>query len=127
LLPLKGRNLRRTPLPVWGMVIAHLGIAVALFGMASDSAFSTEKLAAMTVGDTQTVGPWQVKLESIDPVAGPNGTALQATLSARYAGGAPITLEPQARVFASPPGTRTESALKTRWNGQLYSVLGEEG
>ena len=127
LLPLKGRNLRRTPLPVWGMVIAHLGIAVALFGMASDSAFSTEKLAAMTVGDTQNVGPWQVKLESIDPVAGPNWTALQATLSARYAGGAPITLEPQARVFASPPGTRTESALKTRWNGQLYSVLGEEG
>jgi cytochrome c-type biogenesis protein CcmF len=32
------------------------GIAVALFGMASDSAFSTEKLAAMTVGDTQNVG-----------------------------------------------------------------------
>jgi cytochrome c-type biogenesis protein CcmF len=29
------------------------------------------------------------------------------------------------RAFAA--GTRTESALKTRWNGQLYSVLGEEG
>jgi cytochrome c-type biogenesis protein CcmF len=26
LLPLKGRNLRRTPLPVWGMVIAHLAL-----------------------------------------------------------------------------------------------------
>ena len=40
LLPLRGRNLRRTPLPVWGMVVAHAGIAVALFGMASESAFS---------------------------------------------------------------------------------------
>ncbi|MBC7492419.1 MAG: heme lyase CcmF/NrfE family subunit, partial [Novosphingobium sp.] len=36
--PLRGRNLRRTPLPVFGMVVAHFGIAVALFGVASDSA-----------------------------------------------------------------------------------------
>jgi cytochrome c-type biogenesis protein CcmF len=36
-------------------------------------------------------------------------------------------LHPQARTFSSPPGNRTESALKTRWNGQLYTVLGEEG
>ncbi|TXI12785.1 MAG: heme lyase NrfEFG subunit NrfE, partial [Novosphingobium sp.] len=26
-----------------------------------------------------------------------------------------------------PPGERTESALHTRWNGQLYAVLGNEG
>jgi cytochrome c-type biogenesis protein CcmF len=58
-------------------------------------------------------------------VAGPNWTALQATVSARYAGGEADTLTPQARVFANPPGTRTESALKTRWNGQLYVVLGK--
>jgi cytochrome c-type biogenesis protein CcmF len=36
-------------------------------------------------------------------------------------------LRPQARTFANPPGNRTESALLTRWNGQLYAVLGEEG
>ncbi|OYZ31034.1 MAG: heme lyase NrfEFG subunit NrfE, partial [Novosphingobium sp. 16-62-11] len=29
-LPLKGRNLRRTPLSVWGMVVAHCGLGVAL-------------------------------------------------------------------------------------------------
>ena len=40
------RNLRRTPLFTWGMVIAHLGIAVALAGMASDSAFTKETLVA---------------------------------------------------------------------------------
>ena len=41
-LPLRGRNIRRLPIAVWGMVIAHFGIAVALFGMASESAFSKE-------------------------------------------------------------------------------------
>jgi len=109
------------------MVVGHLGIAVALFGMASEGAFSTERLAAMNPGDSQQVGPFKVSLQSIDPVAGPNWTALEATVSASYAGAAPVTLHPQARTFANPPGNRTESALLTRWNGQLYAVLGEEG
>ena len=127
LMPLRGRNLRRTPLAVWGMVLGHVGIAVSLFGMASESAFSTERLAAMRPGDTQQVGPYRVTLEGLAPVAGPNWTALEATVTARYAGGEVVALHPQARTFANPPGNRTESALKTRWNGQLYAVLGEQG
>ena len=125
--PLRGRNLRRTPLAVYGMVVGHFGIAVALLGAAAESAFSTERLAAMNVGDTQAVGPISLKLESVEPVAGPNWTALEATVSASYKGGNPVTLHPQARTFTSPPGERTESALHTRWNGQLYAVLGNEG
>ncbi|NLR71301.1 heme lyase CcmF/NrfE family subunit [Novosphingobium sp. ERN07] len=126
-LPLNGRNLRRTPLSVWGMVVGHFGLGVALLGAASESAFSTERLAAMNVGDTQSVGPISLKLLSIEPVAGPNWTALEATVSASYKGGPAVTLHPQARTFSSPPGERTESALHTRWNGQLYAVLGNEG
>jgi cytochrome c-type biogenesis protein CcmF len=125
LLPLRGRNLRRLPLATWGMVIAHFGIAVALIGMASDSAFSEEKLAALKVGDTAAVGPWQVTLQAVSPVAGPNWNALEGTMLASYSGGEPDTLTPQARSFWAPPQETTESALKTRWNGQLYAVLGK--
>ena len=124
-LPLVGRNLRRTPLPVFGMVLAHAGIAVALAGMASESAFTVERLAALNIGEARSVGPWQVRLAGIAPVAGPNWTALQATVEATYQANAPILLGPKAETFTNPPGTRTESALSTRWNGQLYAVLGE--
>jgi cytochrome c-type biogenesis protein CcmF len=126
LLPLAGRDLRRTPLPVFGMVVAHFGIACALFGVASDSAFSTEKLVASRIGETHALGPWQVTLRDIEPVAGPNWTALEATMAASYQGAAPTILSPQARNFTSPPQQTSESALLTRWNGQLYAVLGEE-
>ena len=126
LLSLAGRDLRRTPLPVWGMVVAHAGIAVALFGMASESAYSVERLAALAEGDAREVGPWHVRLHAITPVAGPNWTALEATVETRYAGGATVLLHPKAETFANPPGTRNESALETRWNGQLYVVLGEQ-
>jgi cytochrome c-type biogenesis protein CcmF len=125
-LPLRGRSLRRVPLPVWGMAIAHFGVAVALFGMAADSAFTREKLVAAAVGDTARVGPWSIRLASIGPVAGPNWTALRAELLASYVGGTARTLEPAARSFWAPPQQTTESALLTRWNGQLYTVVGGE-
>jgi cytochrome c-type biogenesis protein CcmF len=35
-------------------------------------------------------------------------------------------MRPQARNFWAPPQQTSESALLTRWNGQLYGVLGEE-
>ena len=126
LLPLRGRSLRRTPLPIWGMVVAHFGVAVALFGMGSESAFSTEKLIAARVGETVQVGPWKIKLAAVDPVAGQNWTALEAKMLASYGGDAPSELHPQQRSFWTPPQQTSESALLTRWNGQLYAVLGEE-
>ncbi len=125
-LPLRDRNLKRTPLPVWGMVIAHFGIAVALFGMASESAFSEEKLVAVRAGDETQVGPWAVKLNAVRPVAGPNWAAIEADMEARYNGGSTIEVRPQSRSFWSPPQQTSESALVTRWNGQLYAVIGEE-
>ncbi len=124
-LPLRGRKLRQVKLPLWGMVVAHFGVAVSLFGMACDSAYTTEKLVALREGETVAVGPWQIDLVVIEPVAGPNWTALQATLSARYDGGSAVKLQPQARSFWTPPQQTSESALETRWNGQLYAVLGE--
>lgn len=125
-LPLRDRNLRRTPLPIWGMVIAHFGVAVALLGMASESAYSVERLVALRVGESTAVGPWSVRLASVDPVAGPNWTALEGKLEVRYARGAVEIARPQARNFWAPAQQTSESALLTRWNGQLYSVLGEE-
>ncbi|MBC7159653.1 MAG: heme lyase CcmF/NrfE family subunit [Porphyrobacter sp.] len=128
--PLLGRSPRRLKLPVWGMALAHLGVAVALFGMAADSAFQVERLVAARVGDSAEVGPWRVTLLGVDPVAGPNWTALQADLAVRPAasepGGPAQAMAPQARSFWAPPQQTTEAALLTRWNGQLYAVLGGE-
>ncbi len=126
-LPLKGRRLRTVTLPLWGMVLAHLGVAVALFGMAAESAFTQERLVAVKVGDTTEVGPWKVRLSGLVPIAGPNWTALEATMQASYQGGASAELHPQSRQFWAPPQETKESALLTRWNGQLYAVLGEQG
>jgi cytochrome c-type biogenesis protein CcmF len=125
LLPLIGRNPLRAPLATWGMVVAHLGIAVALVGMAANAAFTSEKLAVAKPGDILNVGPWAVQLEDVVPTAGKNWTAIQAELRASNGSGI-ITLQPQSRYFSDPPTETSESAIRTFWNGQLYTVVGKQ-
>ena len=124
--PLFGRSLRRTPLATWGMVLAHLGVAVAIIGAASNSGFTRETLAAARPGDTVAVGPWLLRFRQVMPLAGPNWTAIEAEITASRGGGVAI-LRPQSRFFAEPPTTTSEAAIETYWNGQLYVVLGERG
>jgi cytochrome c-type biogenesis protein CcmF len=125
-LPLRGRNLARVPVATWGMVLAHFGIAVSLFGMACEGAFSQERLAAVAPGGTEQIGDFAVTLESVSPIAGPNWTAIEARLAVSRDGGEPVILNPQARNFWSPPQSTSESALLTRWDGQLYAVIGNQ-
>ena len=125
LAPLWKRNLRRTPLFVWGMVISHLGIAVTLAGMACEAAFSKELLVATRPGQTVRVGPWAIRFDAIDPIVGPNWTAIEGKLTASR-GGSAFVLRPQARMFLSPPTETSEAAIATRLDGQLYTVIGKE-
>jgi len=124
LAPLWKRNLRRTPLFTYGMVISHLGIAVSLAGMASNAAFTKETLVAARPGESVRVGPYSVRFAGVDPVAGQNWTAVEATLIASRGGGS-FTLKPEARAFSAPPTETSEAAIATRLDGQLYTVIGK--
>ena len=123
---MRGRSLKRTPLAIWGMCVSHFGVAIALFGMAADTAFQQERLVAASVGETVRVGPWQARLDGVVPVAGPNWTAMQADLAVSYKGGGEEHTAPQSRNFWTPVQQTSEVALVTRWNGQLYAALGNE-
>jgi cytochrome c-type biogenesis protein CcmF len=124
ILPLVGRNPLRAPLATWGMVAAHLGIAVALTGMAANASFTSERLAVAKPGDTLSVGPWLVMLNGVTPTAGKNYTAVEAELRASR-GDDVITLFPQNRYFSDPPTETNETAIRTFWDGQLYTVIGK--
>jgi cytochrome c-type biogenesis protein CcmF len=124
LLPLVGRNPLRAPLATWGMVIAHLGVAVAIAGMAADSAMTRETLATARAGETLRVGPWLVRLQEVTPAAGPNWTALEAELRASRGDGVEV-LKPQSRFFSDPQTETNEAAIRTFVDGQLYTVLGK--
>ncbi|MBM3927944.1 MAG: heme lyase CcmF/NrfE family subunit, partial [Sphingomonadales bacterium] len=123
--PLWKRNLRRTPLFTWGMVVSHLGVAVALFGMAADSAFTREALVAARPGQITQVGPFEVRFVGVKPAIGPNWSAVEAKLTVTRGEGRPFVLRPQQRFFANPATNTNEAAISTRFDGQLYTVLGQ--
>ncbi|MEM1050549.1 MAG: heme lyase CcmF/NrfE family subunit [Pseudomonadota bacterium] len=125
-LPLRGRKLSRVPAATWGMVLAHFGVAVSMFGMASESAFTSEKLAAVSVGGQEEVAGWTFELQSVDPVAGPNWTAVEARILVMDGSGEGVLLTPQSRSFWAPRQATSESAQLTKWNGQLYAVIGDQ-
>jgi len=105
-------------------VIAHLGIAVSLCGMASESAFIKETLVAARIGEDHKVGPYTVRLDDVEPIAGPNYTAIRATVVAHRGERAPFTLHPETRNFPSPQTETNEAAITTVLDGQLYIVVG---
>ncbi|MEP7350157.1 MAG: heme lyase CcmF/NrfE family subunit [Sphingorhabdus sp.] len=123
-LPLWGRNLRRTPVPIWGMVIAHFGLAVSIAGMAAESGYSSETLAAMAPGETKTVAGWKVQLRDVKPVVGENWVAIEGEMLAMRRGEG-VILNPQSRQFFTPEQQTSEAALLTRWDGQLYAVIAQ--
>ncbi len=115
ILPITRRNWRRTPLPIWGMVVAHVGLGVSMIGMACDSAFTAERLVALYPGQATIVGPWRVKLERIYPNVGANWSALEARLTAtrdgdgetlrRSSASSPIRRLRPAKAPSRPAGT----------------------
>ena len=126
LAPLWKRNLKRTPLFTWGMVVAHLGCAVSLAGMACDSAFTKENMVSMVANDTRPIGPFAVTLLGVRERQGPNYQALEAVLSvSKGQGGTAFEMVPQLHQFTDPPMTTNQAAIKTFWNGQLYLTVGE--
>ncbi|MBA4748485.1 MAG: heme lyase CcmF/NrfE family subunit [Sphingopyxis sp.] len=127
--PLWGRNLRRTPLTIWGMVIAHLGIAVGLTGMAAERAFIQEKLLAAAPGDAIEVGPYRLQFKGVKPAAGPNWTAIDAEIVVVSPTGIDRVLRPQARDYpglmgAAPVETK-EADFITLAGGHLFANIGQ--
>lgn len=122
--PLKGRKLLRTPLPIYGMVIAHFGLAVSVFGMASESGFSRETLTALEPGQSAKVADWSVALDDVTPAIGDNWVGIEGQILATR-DGTTFVMRPQTRQFFEPEMQTNEAALLTRWNGQLYAVIAQ--
>ncbi|OZA08818.1 MAG: c-type cytochrome biogenesis protein CcmF, partial [Polynucleobacter sp. 24-46-87] len=62
-----------------GMQVAHLGIAVFVIGVTMVGAYQEEKDVRMLPGESVSVGGYQIQLQSISAVPGPNYNAMQGT------------------------------------------------
>jgi cytochrome c-type biogenesis protein CcmF len=113
------------PASYYGMLLAHLGVAVFIVGVTVVSSFQTESDVRMQVGETAEVGGYRFELQGIALVQGPNYSAARARLAVTHNGQAVALLKPERRIYAVSRMAMTEVALDRGVARDLYVALGE--
>jgi cytochrome c-type biogenesis protein CcmF len=109
-----------------GMQVAHLGIAVFVIGVTMVGTYQEEKDVRMSAGETVQVGGYQIQLQDVRQVPGPNYTAMRGTFLLSKNGGSPTSLYPEKRSYFSSTMPMTEAAIDAGLTRDIYVSLGEE-
>jgi cytochrome c-type biogenesis protein CcmF len=109
-----------------GMQVAHLGIAVFTIGVTMVGAYQEEKDVRMLAGESVSVGGYDIQLQGVRPVPGPNYKAMQGTFLLTRNGTLEATMYPEKRNYFSSTMPMTEAAIDASLTRDIYISLGEE-
>jgi cytochrome c-type biogenesis protein CcmF len=109
-----------------GMQVAHLGIAVFTIGVTMVGAYQEEKDVRMLAGESVSVGGYDIQLQGVSPVPGPNYNAMQGTFLLSRNGKLEATMYPEKRSYFSSTMPMTEAAIDAGLTRDIYVSLGEE-
>ncbi|MGH8699564.1 MAG: heme lyase CcmF/NrfE family subunit, partial [Burkholderiales bacterium] len=118
-------RLRSQPRAHYGMLLAHVGIAVFVTGVTLVKGYETEKDVRMAPGDTLEVSGYTFRLEGVNDAQGPNYVAARATIAVMQGGRAVATLHPERRVYRVQESPMTEAAIDYGAFRHLYVALSE--
>ena len=118
-------HLARQPRSYWGMIVAHLGIAVFIVGVTMVKGYETERDVRMDVGDTVTVGGFTLRFDGTSDVRGPNYRAARGVFEVSRNGQHVTTQFPEKRMYDASGMPMTEAAIRSTPLGDLYVSLGE--
>ncbi|TWB18616.1 heme lyase CcmF/NrfE family subunit [Nitrospirillum bahiense] len=116
---------RHLPRGAWGTAIAHAGLGVAVAGMVGTSAWTTEAIQVLHIGQSVDVAGYSFRLDSVAEAPGPNYTARRAVLTVTRHGDFVATLAPEQRFYPVTRMTTTGAAIHTNFFSDLYAVVGE--
>jgi cytochrome c-type biogenesis protein CcmF len=109
-----------------GMQVAHLGIAVFVIGVTMVGAYQEEKDVRMLAGESVSVGGYDIQLQSVNSVPGPNYKAMQGTFLLSRNGKLEAKMYPEKRSYFSSTMPMTEAAIDAGLTRDVYVSLGEE-
>lgn len=112
-------------LPWWGMHIAHLGLALLIFGAAANGIYQVERGAAMQPGQTVQVRDVTLRYDGWSEYRGPNYTAAKGVLTIVNDQGKEFEqLFPEKRNYDAVQNmTMTEAAILHRLTEDIYVSL----
>jgi cytochrome c-type biogenesis protein CcmF len=114
------------PRAVVGMMAAHLGIAVFIFGVTMVKTYEVERDVKMSPGDSTSIEGYVFTLRGLREVDGPNYRAVRASIDVTRNGNKVTELLPEKRVYRVQRNPMTEAAIQTGFTRDLYVALGEQ-
>ncbi len=120
------QNLLLQPASFYGMVLAHLGVAIFIIGVTGVRGFESEQDLRMTVGSTAQLGGYDFELRALNSVQGPNYQAMQGQFAVKQGGQVITIMEPEKRLYDSSQMPMTEAAISVGLSRDLYISLGEQ-
>ena len=108
-----------------GMVLAHLGVAVFVVGVAMVKGYGIERDVRLAPGETHRLADCQLRFEQLGPQAGPNYSALVGRFRLDCPDQPARTLLTEKRAYVGSAMPMTESAIDGGLTRDLYVALGE--
>ncbi|MGC6324313.1 heme lyase CcmF/NrfE family subunit [Pasteurella multocida] len=109
----------------WGMVLAHLGVAMSVWGTAFSQNYSIERDVRMNVGDSVQIADYQFTFQGITEANGPNYLGGKAQVDIRRNGQVEAILFAEKRFYTVSKMTMTEAAIDWGFTRDIYVALGE--
>ncbi|CAN1526286.1 CcmF Cytochrome c biogenesis factor [Paracoccaceae bacterium] len=119
-------RLTRLPRADWGKTTAHAGLGVTIFAVAAMNAWKVEDIRIVQIGETFPLGSYDVRLDDVREVEGPNYLSTMATMTVTRAGALVVVLNPEKRIYPVAAMPTTEAAIDYGFWRDLYLVLGDK-
>jgi cytochrome c-type biogenesis protein CcmF len=107
-----------------GMVVAHIGIAVFLFGATVTTQYGVEKDIKMSLNETVEIKGYAFTFKGVSALQGANYTGNKGVIDVAYQGAKIATLKPEKRQYVTGM-PMTEAAIDPSLFRDLYIALGE--
>ncbi|BBU96971.1 heme lyase CcmF/NrfE family subunit [Providencia hangzhouensis] len=119
------KKIKLTP-SYWGMVLAHLGLAVTIVGIAFSQNYSIERDVKMKPGDSISIRAYTFVFNGVREADGPNYQGVIGSISVKEKDKVIGVLMPEKRFYSVSRAVMTEAAIDGGFTRDLYAALGEE-
>ncbi len=109
----------------YGRVIAHAGLGVTIAGIAGLLAWQSEDIRVMQEGDSLTLAGYDITLDSVERVQGPNYISTTGHVSLSRNGTFIAKLDPEKRFYPVAQMPTTEAGIDNGFLRDVYVVIGD--
>ena len=107
----------------YGGLIVHLGVVIAIIGIAMSSIYKVEREATLKPNERMEIGPYAIELKELNAGEQPTHVLVWATLTVFRDGKPLIELRPGQRFYPNQQTPFASVDARYGWDEDLYTIL----